>query len=85
MGPGDMDTFLILLLFAGVGLVLFAALVLVIATAIRIARGGKQRGSGNAEEARLMQEIYLGLERLNDRVESLETIVLDQREETKSL
>lgn len=32
-----------------------------------------------------MQETYIGLEKLNNRVESIETIVLDEREETKTV
>ena len=47
--------------------------------AIKILRGGVSRGDRNkqAEEARLMQEIYQGFARMEERVEALETILLD--------
>ena len=45
--------------------------------------GSMQRGSKLAtDETRLMQEIYQGLSRMEERVEALETILLD-RERTK--
>ena len=78
MDPG----FIVLLLWAIiVGLFVVGFLVILGAIAIRIARGGKRADSKNTEEAKLMQEIYVGLEKLNDRVESLETIMLDEREQ----
>ena len=72
---------LVLLLWAAIfGIFIVGVLVLLGAVAIRIARGGKPTDTKSTEEARLMQEIYIGLEKLNDRVESLETIMLDERE-----
>ena len=39
------------------------------------------RGNGaGGDEAQLMQELYQGLSRLEDRVESLETILLDRKD-----
>jgi phage shock protein B len=35
------------------------------------------RGASNSEEARIIQETYRGLERLEERIESLETILQD--------
>lgn len=34
-------------------------------------------GAGNSEEAELIQEIYRGLEKLEKRIEALETILTD--------
>lgn len=79
------DAFLLSLIVIAVGLVVIVVLVLLGAVALRIVRGGTRRHSANAEEARLMQEIYLGLEKLNDRVDSLETILLDERDEMKTV
>ena len=46
--------------------------------------GSMQRGSkiGN-DETRLMQEIYQGLSRMEERVEALETILLDRERNKK--
>lgn len=49
------------------------------AGAVRAARR-KPRQSDH-EEARIMQEIYQGLSRMEDRVESLETIILEKEED----
>ncbi|MFC1737273.1 phage-shock protein [Candidatus Hydrogenedentota bacterium] len=48
--------------------------------ALRILSGGSSRRSGNeaAGEARMIQEIHAGLTRMEERIESLETIVIDQ-------
>lgn len=80
MTGSDLDALLVVVIVLVIGLAVIAALAFTGAVTIRIARGGKRADSKNAEEARLMQEIYVGLEKLNDRVESLETIVLDERE-----
>ena len=39
----------------------------------------RPRGS-DSEEARIFQEIYQGLERMEERIESLETILMADRE-----
>lgn len=49
--------------------------------AIKIFKGGgsgKQR-SKDAEEARMIQEMYQNLSRMEARIEALETILLDQQ------
>jgi phage shock protein B len=38
------------------------------------------RGATDSEEAKVIQEIYQGLERLEERIESLETILMDGQE-----
>ncbi|MGD8882995.1 MAG: phage-shock protein [Desulfobacterales bacterium] len=45
--------------------------------AIKFLRGGQSAGD-QAEEAKMIQEIYTGLSRMEERVETLETILLDQ-------
>ena len=46
--------------------------------------GGMQRGSKlDTDETRLMQEIYQGLSRMEERVEALETILLDREQNKK--
>lgn len=47
---------------------------------IKIIKGGFSRQSqqSQAEEARMIQEIYQGLSRMEERVEALETIILEQ-------
>ncbi len=50
--------------------------------AIKFIRGGQSAGD-QAEEAKMIQEIYKGLSRMEERVESLETILLDQRKTEK--
>lgn len=60
----------------GIFLILGAALIVMVVWAIKSLRSN---GAGGAE-AQLMQEIYQGLSRLEDRVESLETILLDRKD-----
>ena len=60
----------------GVLLILGAALIVMVVWAIKSLRGNGVGG----EEAKLMQELYQGLSRLEDRVESLETILLDRKD-----
>jgi len=46
--------------------------------------GSMQRGSMlDTDETRLMQEIYQGLSRMEERVEALETILLDRERNRK--
>ncbi len=45
--------------------------------AIKFIRGGQSAGD-QAEEAKMIQEIYKGLSRMEERVEALETILLDK-------
>ena len=48
-----------------------------IVLAIKFLRSGQSAGD-QAEEAKMIQEIYTGLSRMEDRVEALETILLDR-------
>jgi len=49
--------------------------------AIKILKGGFSRKGQKlqAEEAKMIQEIYQGLSRMEERVEALETIILDSK------
>lgn len=78
------ETFLLMCLaFAGIlGIIVLA---FVAGLAVRAPFGGRGRSQASENEARIMQETYIGLEKLNNRVESIETIVLDEREETKTV
>ena len=51
--------------------------------ALAIWKRGIQPGARSEEEARLMQEIYNGLAKMDNRVESLEALMMDEREEPK--
>jgi phage shock protein B len=58
----------------------------VILLAIQILKGGSARGEDgiNSDEARVIQEIYQGLSRMEERVEALETILLAQDRKERS-
>jgi len=45
--------------------------------------GGKTRQTNNAEEARLIQDIYHGLLKMEERVEALETLLLERERENE--
>ncbi len=60
----------------GILLILGAVLIVMVVWAIKALRGN----GGGGDEAQLMQELYQGLSRLEDRVESLETILLDRKD-----
>jgi phage shock protein B len=51
--------------------------------AIRIIKGGGTRRdqAQEVDEAKMIQEIYQGLSRMEERVEALETILLDRDKE----
>ena len=43
-------------------------------------RSNRCSAGGNSEEARVIQEIYQGLERMEDRIAALETILAEAQE-----
>lgn len=49
--------------------------------AVKIKQGGLSRGEqrSRTEETKMIQEIYQGLERMENRIEALETIILKGR------
>jgi len=72
--------------------IVFTGLVLALAViggtilmAIRLRHGGLSRKDrqNQAEEARMIQEIYHGLSRMEDRVEALETLLMDRKGEDR--
>ncbi|MEW5726016.1 MAG: phage-shock protein [Thermodesulfobacteriota bacterium] len=71
---------IIALLVFGFPIVVVGGLFLV--WALKIAKGHKE--DLGAEETRLIQEIHMGLTRMEERIEALETILLDrERKEDK--
>ncbi len=50
--------------------------------AIKILKGGLSRKGQqyHADEAKIIQEIYQGISKMEQRVEALETIILDRKE-----
>ena len=68
------------------GVVLALAIVgSTILMAIKIIKGGVSRSGQKtqAEEAKMIQEIYEGLSKMEQRIDSLETIILDSKREDK--
>ncbi len=64
--------------------IIFGSIVLIpaviggtILMSIKLLKGGASR-KDQAEDSKIIQEIYQGLSRMEERVESLETILLDQ-------
>lgn len=53
-----------------------------IVLSIKLLKGGASR-KDQAEDSKLIQEIYLGLSRMEKRVEALETILLDRKKEDR--
>ena len=67
-------------------IVIFIALILgTVATFIRILKGDVSRKSQSydAKEAGMIQEIFQGLTRMEERVETLETLLLDRERKEK--
>ena len=66
--------------------IVFGSLVLIpaviggtIVLSIRLLKGNSRKDQ--AEDSKIIQEIYQGLSRMEERVEALETILLDQEKE----
>jgi phage shock protein B len=67
-------------------IIILAIIPITILLAIRLFKGGLSRTDRKkqAEEAKMIQEIYQGLSRMEERVETLETILLDREKEDRS-
>jgi phage shock protein B len=63
-------------------LILAGAAAIVITLAVRLFKGSTDRAT-KAEDAQIIQEIYHGLGRLEKRIESLETILFDRKQENR--
>jgi phage shock protein B len=65
------------------GIILFIATIgLVIIGIIRVSKSGGLSGKdkqAQAEETRMIQDIYRGLSKMEERVEALETILIERR------
>lgn len=75
-----MHAVLILAIIFGGTILALAVIGGTILMGIKIIKGGFSRQSqqSHAEEARMIQEIYQGLSRMEERVEALETIILER-------
>ena len=69
--------------------IIFGSLVLIpaviggtIVMSIKLLKGGASR-KNQAEDSKIIQEIYQGLSRMEERVEALETILLDREKEDR--
>ena len=75
-----MHAVLIVAIVFGGSVLVLAIIGSTILMAIKILKGGLSRKGQKVqtEEARMIQEIYQGLSRMEARVEALETIILDR-------
>ena len=66
-------------------IIILAMIPVTILLIIRLFKGGISRTDRKkqAEEARMIQEIYQGLSRMEERIETLETILLDREKEDR--
>lgn len=69
-----------IVLEAVLAIFLAAAAAVVIALAVKLFKS-LSSDAGRSEDARLIQETYRGLSRLESRIEALETILYDRRRE----
>jgi phage shock protein B len=85
MGVIDMTAVLIVAIVFGSILTFFIVIFAFILALKKIQVGGsmRERGRLNTEETRLIQEIYRGLTKMEERVEALETILLDREKREK--
>jgi len=76
-----METILIVAIVFGSIVLALAIIGSTILMAIKILRGGFSREGQKleADETRMIQEIYHGLSRMEERVEALENIILDSK------
>ena len=76
--------FIVMIVFGGIvlALVIIGSTILI---GLKILKGGvSQKGQKTqSDEARIIQEIYQGLARMEERVESLETIILERERARK--
>ncbi len=82
-----MQGVLVLAIIFGGSVMALAIIGSTILIAIKILKGGvsRQGQKFQAEEARMIQEIYKGLSRMEERVEALETIILDRERKERTL
>jgi phage shock protein B len=75
-----MDAALIMAIIFGGSVLALAIIGSTLLMAIKIIKGGVSRKEQRLQshEAKMIQEIYKGLSRMEERVEALETIILDR-------
>lgn len=72
----DMEAIIIVFIVIGLPVIATAFLI-----GLKIMRGGSSSSQGRKameEETRIIQEIYRGLNRMEERVEALETIIINR-------
>ena len=79
------SVFIVAIVFGGLVLAL-AIIGSTILMGIRIVKGGVSRKGQayQADETRMIQEIYQGLSKMEERVDALETILLEQERKGKA-
>lgn len=70
----------IAIVFIVVGIPVIGAFMLAFA---KIMKGGGSNRMGDGEEARMIQDIHRGLNKLESRIDALETIILDREARAK--
>jgi phage shock protein B len=75
-----MDAALIMAIIFGGSVLALAIIGSTLLMAIKIIKGGVSRKEQRLQsnEAKLIQEIYTGLSRMEERIDALETIILDR-------
>ena len=78
--------FILIIIFGG-SILALAIIGSTIVMAIKILKGGLSRKGQKLEtdEAKVIQQIYQGLSRMEERVEALETIILDRERKDQDL
>ncbi len=77
---------IIITICIGGAILILATLGLIIIGIIKASKTGgisKREKTANAEEARMIQDIYHGLSKMEERVETLETILIERRKKDK--
>ena len=74
----------IIIVFIVVGLPIICSTLLLVVHAIKGGKRKRGKGFSDEDEARLIQELHRGLTRLEDRVESLETLLVEREAARKS-
>lgn len=74
----DIEAVAIILVSGFVAVMIIATIGCMIYLIVKASKSGGKAGSTNADETRLIQEIHHGLQRMEKRVESLETLMIDR-------
>jgi phage shock protein B len=74
-----------LVVVLGVILIFFVVICSTIVIMVKMLKGGASKNvqKNNTDEARMIQQIYQGLTRMEERVESLETILMERERARK--